>query len=121
MMERRSFLSGLASLPLIGGGLTLIGKPTAAAVPVTTDLMMSYKSWLFMEHRMVSWELASYDRKQANLVESYFTTGTPGDGWHFQWTRQGGRGLDGLIDAPQPSTRAAVILSAAGVPIGGGA
>ena len=35
MADRRSFLRQLASLPLIGGGVTLIGKPTAAAVPVT--------------------------------------------------------------------------------------
>ncbi len=31
--DRRSFLRGLVSLPLIGGGVTLIGRP-AAAVPL---------------------------------------------------------------------------------------
>ena len=34
-MPRRSFLAGLASLPLIGGSVTLLGQPTAAATPVT--------------------------------------------------------------------------------------
>ena len=32
MSDRRTFLRQLASLPLIGGGVTLIGNPTAAAV-----------------------------------------------------------------------------------------
>jgi hypothetical protein len=30
----RRFLHGLTTLPLVGGGVTLIGQPTAAAVPV---------------------------------------------------------------------------------------
>jgi len=33
MSDRRSFLRGLVTLPLIGGGVTLIGRP-AAAVPL---------------------------------------------------------------------------------------
>lgn len=33
MLERRSLLRGLVTLPLIGGGVTLIGRP-AAAVPL---------------------------------------------------------------------------------------
>ncbi len=33
MSDRRTFLRGLVSLPLIGGGVTLIGRP-AAAVPL---------------------------------------------------------------------------------------
>lgn len=33
MLERRTFLRGLATLPLIGGGVTLIGRP-AAPVPL---------------------------------------------------------------------------------------
>ncbi len=38
--DRRGFLRGLATLPLIGGGVTLIGNPTrAAAEPVTEDLL----------------------------------------------------------------------------------
>ena len=44
MSDRRAFLRGLASLPLIGGGLTLIGNATAAAVPVTRELMHGYKA-----------------------------------------------------------------------------
>ena len=40
--DRRGFLRGLVLLPRIGGGVTLVGSPTAAAVPVTGDLICSY-------------------------------------------------------------------------------
>jgi hypothetical protein len=71
---RRGFLRGLVHLPLIGGGITLIGAPSAVAEPVTKDLLYSYKSWLQMEHpRLNDWE-----------------------------------------SQPQPSTRAAGVLSAVG-------
>ncbi|RYB05735.1 hypothetical protein [Lichenibacterium ramalinae] len=116
MSDRRTFLRGLASLPLIGGGVTLIGNPTAAAVPASRDLLQSYKSWLFMEHRMVSYELVGYRSDRRKDMELCHWPNSAGGLWHFQWQ---GRGPAGWIDAPQPSTRAAVILSAAGVPIGG--
>jgi len=36
--NRRGFLRGLASLPLIGGGVTLIGQPTeSTGAPVHVD------------------------------------------------------------------------------------
>jgi hypothetical protein len=38
---RRGFLRGLTAFPLIGGGVTLIGNPTAAAEPVSRDLLDS--------------------------------------------------------------------------------
>ena len=117
MSDRRTFLRGLASLPLIGGGVTLIGNPTAAAVPVSTELMQGYASWLFMEHRMVAHEMADYRSLAAWDLERAYWPNSPGGLWHFQWK---GRGPAGWIDAPQPSTRAAVVLSAAGVPVGGG-
>src|ERR687886_251693 len=53
---RRAFLRGLASLPLIGGGVTLIGNPTRAAEPVTPDLLEAYASWLFYERRFLRFE-----------------------------------------------------------------
>lgn len=33
--SRRGSLRGLTSLPLIGGGVSLIGRPTAVAEPLT--------------------------------------------------------------------------------------
>lgn len=114
-MPRRGFLSGLASLPLIGGGVSLIGQPTAAAVPVTDELRWSYKEWLFMEHRMLSFELAGHDRQRGKEMERCFV-GSIANGWHLQWARPGDM-MAGWDHAPQPSSRAAVILSAAGVPL----
>ena len=69
---------------------------------------------------MVSYELAGHDRRLAREIERFHLAGTPGDRWHLQWSREGARGPAGWVDAPQPSTRAAVILSAAGVPLCGG-
>ena len=115
-LARRGFLRGLSALPLIGGSVALIGQPTAAAMPVTDELRWAYKDWLYMEHRMLSFELAGHDWKRTADYERAFTGGVT-HGWHMQWSGNGNRGPAGRTDAPQPSTRAAVILSAAGVPL----
>ena len=107
--DRRGFLRGLASLPLVGGSVALIGQPSAVAEPVTDRLMWSYKEWLFFEHRMISYELAGYDLPLAHEIERI--GGGDVTDWHFQWSREGMRGPAGWIDAPQPSTRAALVLS----------
>ncbi|GJE60735.1 hypothetical protein [Methylobacterium trifolii] len=52
---RRGFLRGLVSLPLIGGGVTLIGNPSAAAVPVMGGMVATYLAWLHFEMRYASW------------------------------------------------------------------
>ena len=56
--NRRNFLGGLVRLPLIGGGVTLIGQPSAVAEPVTTALLETYKSWLEHERLFLSWTMA---------------------------------------------------------------
>ena len=53
-LARRGFLRGLAHLPLIGGGVTLLGNPTAAAEPVTEELLDSYSEWLHYERRLLA-------------------------------------------------------------------
>jgi hypothetical protein len=45
----RGLLRGLRALPLIGGGLKLIGTPTATALPVTEPRMRRYIDWLAQE------------------------------------------------------------------------
>ena len=119
MSDRRSFLRGLATLPLIGGSVAILGKPTAAAVPVTTDLMFSYKAWLCHEHFMLSHELTGYDVERARRMHGQFYNEVPGFDWHFRYPNPKGR-LAGWPDAPQPSSRAAIVLSAVGVPLTGG-
>ena len=56
--SRRGFLRGLTALPLVGGGMSLIGNPVGAAVPVTDDLHFRYLSWLAHEHREAALEYA---------------------------------------------------------------
>lgn len=116
MLERRSFLRGLAGLPLVGGGITLIGNPTAAAVPVTDLLLQRYSLFLAIEAREALIEC----RERQHIADGYpDRTGTvrlwtEGTNWapDNPWMR-------GLLDHQRPSARAAVVLSAAGVPIAG--
>ncbi len=116
--SRRGFLRGLATLPLIGGSVAILGKPTQAAVPVTIDLMQSYQAWLHYEHRMLSYEMAGYDVRLAQGIEGCTHMNNPGADYHFRQPYTG-RPLAGWPDAPQPSTRAAVMLSAVGCPLTG--
>ena len=97
--DRRGFLRGLVSLPLVGGSVTLLGQPTAAAVPVTDALLQNYASWLFMERRLLSFEMYGEHRQ-------YHLPNTTGGHFHWQEVRAG---------IVHPSSRAAVVLSAAGV------
>lgn len=100
--SRRGFLRDLVGLPLIGGGLTLIGAPSAVAAPVTPDLMANYESWLAMEARAVSQELRP--GYPPGSVTTLYT-----DAW--RWHHDGA--------APPPSTRAALVLSTVGCGWGG--
>lgn len=103
---RRGFLRDLLTLPLIGGGVTLIGNPTAAAEPITKDLLIGYSDWLLLERRILNMELFPNAEDQAaarhvflsNRVTEAFHL-PPGGGWQ---------------DLPKPSTRAALVLSAVG-------
>ena len=115
--QRRGFLAGLASLPLVGGSVALLGRPSAVAEPITEALIWGYKDWLYYEHRMLSYELAGYDPEQAKLVErlSRYSKAGPAGDWHFNFPTRKGSRLAGWPEAPQPSTRAALVLSAAGV------
>src|SRR4051812_22634217 len=103
---RRGFLRGLTTLPLIGGGVTLIGKPTAAAVPVTPGLLDAYSEWLFYERRLLSLEQHGTVR-----AEKVVPANTGAHLFHFPPFGEGG--WEGV---PKPSTRAAVVLSTVGCP-----
>lgn len=111
MLERRRFLSGLATLPLVGGAVALIGRPTAAAVPVSDALLERYVGFLAHEHR-------------AALTELLLRT-TPSPDARLR-IGKGQIPLHWMPDDPAAATlcsapasgRAAVILSAAGLPIG---
>ena len=120
MDNRRAFLRGLASLPLIGGGVALIGNPTASAVPVTDALRDHYIAWLSTE---LGEALIERDGRQAEPPLAGFAID-----YRRQWCRDNRTlnpdPMSGRFTLPPtmpPSSRAAVILSAAGVPLMGGA
>lgn len=111
--SRRGFLRGLTRLPLIGGGVTLIGLPTAAAEPVTRELLDSYDAWLLYERCKLKAEIYGNGRywdglriSQEKLEEAFGHIPIDNGGFRTHFCPP-------PYDAP--STRAAVVLSAAGV------
>ena len=88
--------------------MSLIGKPTAAAVPITTELLCAYSQWLFYERRLLLIEMFP-DREMQRFAEKLIPNGSrEADHFHFpseplRWDTQ-----------LQPSSRAAVVISAAG-------
>lgn len=97
-LPRRGFLGGLTTLPLIGGRVALVGQPTAAAEPITFELLEHYKSYLYAEAVALGREM--YEGHQyGHLVLPYSPLGR-------SWTAT-------CVDNPA-STRAAAILAAAG-------
>lgn len=117
--SRRGFLRGLTTLPLIGGGVALLGSPTAVAEPITTDLLNSYDAWLEYERRHLRWERFKtplWDVHNPGLQSVWYDSVRK---QHFDYVpvaNAGGRYH--LSDDPklqaQPSTHAALVLSAVG-------
>ena len=105
-IPRRGFLRQLCILPMIGGGVTLIGTPTAAAVPVTRDLLESYNTWLEQERRWLAWERAGCNRERFQTAMKVTWFDVPSAAF--------------IHNEPMPSTRAALVLSAVGVSLAGG-
>lgn len=102
---RRGFLRGLVSLPLVGGGVTLLGNPTAAAVPVTPELLDSYDSWLMLERMTLLAERYGVD--DGARMMKVLRCDNPGAAFHDAF-----RGPRSTV--PPASTRAALVLSAVG-------
>lgn len=118
-VERRSFLRSLVTLPLIGGSITLIGRPTAAAVPITDALFDRYASWVIHEHAEVIVE-RERRRNRANPLEAEYAETYACH--RREWARNlyhcpDNPSISRLAIASSPSTRAAVVLSAVGLPL----
>ena len=110
--SRRSFLSGLATLPLIGGSVALIGAPSAVAEPVTLPLVERYVDWL-------SVELGEAIIERSVLREPVYKAQT--ERWRREWCRDNGTlcGMEGqhrflVPPAELPSSHAALVLSTVG-------
>ena len=107
MSDRRAFLASLAALPMLGGGVKLIGQPTAPAVPVTTGPLRNYEAWLAWERFQLQTEL--WGRDAATKCTTFLAVNLPGEQWHNPWR-------DGET-CPEASTRDALVLSAVGCPL----
>lgn len=90
--------------------MTLIGNPTAAAEPVTSELLNAYSEWLFMERRLLCREQSGGWRDAENFVPCNTGAGL----FHIDGP---GNWQD---PSRKPSTRAALVLSAVGCPWWGG-
>lgn len=65
--SRRGFLSGLATLPLIGGSVALIGSPSAVAEPLNQRLLDAYDEFLDGERRALKWE-RFFDKQHKHVL-----------------------------------------------------
>ena len=113
--SRRGLLRGLATLPLIGGSVALIGKPTAVAVPMTLPLIDRYVAWLAAEHAAAI--VAHEELHYPHLVG----TGSLEQRWNRQpmfWFPDDPV-AHANVRATSPATRAAIVLSAVGCPLAG--
>jgi hypothetical protein len=99
--SRRGFLRGLTTLPLIGGGITLIGAPTAVAEPVSERLLLEYETWLGYEHIRIAREL------RPGFSHPYVQFDGPAYEWHYDQVAR--RFLNG-----PSSSRAALVLATVG-------
>ncbi len=107
MLERRTFLASLAALPMLGGGVKLIGSPTQAAVPTTTELLQNYEAWLAWERHQLQTEI--WGRDVADRCTTFLAMNHPGERWHNPWRDE--------ETCPAASTRAALVLATVGCPL----
>lgn len=104
LAARRGFLRSLAALPLVGGAVSILGNPTAAAEPITPAVLDAYSEWLFMERRLLCREMYPGHRGS----DAFVPANTGARDYHIPPYPADWR------DLPGPSTRAALVLSAVG-------
>lgn len=117
--SRRGFLRALTTLPLIGGGVTLIGAPTAVAEPCTLFLLQRYSNWLATEYGETLIELEPLTHPQRFEMPDRMPDAQE---WRREWCRKNATIADRVCDperflrapALAPSTRAALVLSTVG-------
>ena len=102
---RRGFLRGLLALPLVGGGVQLVGSPSAVAAPPSRVLLERYLAWIAREHAEVLIEMdfgpTSTRRGEQHLYQP------------LQWFPDDGPAIASVLSA-KPSTRAALVLATVG-------
>lgn len=97
--SRRGFLRGLTTLPLIGGGVVLLGNPTGAAERPSSACVESYIAWLHYEARAVHdahWPLQKGRMVPLDNAGAYFHFPLDGPD-KLDWDK---RGREALARAP---------------------
>lgn len=93
--------------------MTLIGNPSAAAVPVTDELLVAYDTFLFYERCRLNaerlgssqyWRGTEYESADLRQAMSFVRLDNPATGFHAN---------EGFA-AGGPGARAALVLSAVG-------
>ncbi|SFM10075.1 hypothetical protein [Methylobacterium pseudosasicola] len=102
--NRRGFLRGLTTLPLIGGSVALIGSPVRAAQPVTPGMLATYSTWLHYEQRAIQSAVVGMEGG------TFIPCLNPGSHYHFDEYDKERFALDAQL-------RASVVLSAVGCPL----
>ena len=101
--NRRGFLRGLTTLPLIGGSVALIGAPSAVAASVTPGMLATYSAWLDIERR------ALHDASCANRAANFIPYINPGANYHW-----GEESFDRRRWGVEAQMRAPIVLAAVG-------
>ena len=102
--NRRGFLRGLTTLPLVGGSVALIGAPSAVAEPVTPGMIATYMAWLHYEQRAIQ---SSVGMREGTFIPCV----NPGSSYHFPRDFDMDRfGLEAQLRAP-------LVLSTVGCPL----
>lgn len=102
--NRRGFLRGLTTLPLIGGSVALIGSPVRAAQPVTPGMLATYSAWLHYEQRAIQCAVVGMEGG------TFIPCLNPGSHYHFDEYSKERFALDAQLRAP-------IVLSAVGCPL----
>lgn len=123
--SRRGFLRSLVSLPLIGGGVTLIGAPSAVAIPPSDEVLEAYIGFLAHEHRAALAE--SHLRSLDRMVVHRAAIGEPLDPQYVEMDRARAYAIapmawipddpsaERIVTGAASSSRAALVLSAVGL------
>lgn len=122
---RRGFLRSLVSLPMLGGGVALIGAPSAVAEPITTGLMDAYRRFLGAEMGKLSEEFPYRElpligpkpdqRDELAYYRWCRETVAKHDAWKADLQRRSAETRAMPVFKSRASTRAALVMSAVGL------
>jgi hypothetical protein len=118
-LARRGFLRGLVRLPLIGGGLALSGAPTAVAIPPDVAMLHRYCSFLVHEHATARAEWCNwrYPGAYGFDLSTDVRTRSGEEILPYCWFPDDTPDIVSAIRSAPPSSRAALVLSAANLPL----